>query len=166
MHSIPDQQESDAGTIWRPDVTVATIVAGDGRFLMVEERVRGELVINQPAGHLERDESLLHAAMRETREETGWNIELLYLVGIYQWSSAAHSHFLRFTFAARALHHDERQPLDAGIVRAVWLTRDEIASGRVRPRSPMVLKNVDDWLSGRCLPLEAIQSLNAGIPRP
>ena len=39
-----------ADGVWRPDATVATIVERDGRFLFVEERVRGRLVINQPAG--------------------------------------------------------------------------------------------------------------------
>ena len=162
MQSI-SSQDNAAEDIWRPDVTVATIVARDGHFLMVEERVRGELVLNQPAGHLERDESLLRAAVRETREETGWAVEISHLVGVYQWSSAADVHFLRFTFAARALHLDERQTLDAGIVRALWLTRDQIASGSVRLRSPMVLKGIDDWLRGQRLPLDAFQALDATV---
>ena len=150
--------------IWRPDVTVATIVPRDGRFLIVEERVRGELVLNQPAGHLEPEETLADAARRETAEETGWSVEIEHVVGIYQWSNAEGEHFIRFTFAARALQHDPLQPLDDGIVRAIWLTRDEIASGRVRPRSPMVLRGIDDWLGGQRLPLAAVQSLGGMMP--
>ena len=49
---------SENATVWRPDVTVASIVPQSGRFLLVEENVRGELVLNQPAGHLEPNESL------------------------------------------------------------------------------------------------------------
>jgi 8-oxo-dGTP pyrophosphatase MutT (NUDIX family) len=142
-------------------VTVATIVERDGRFLTVEERIRGELVRNQPAGHLEPDESLADAARRETFEETGWTVELLHVVGIYQWSNAGGDHFVRFTFAARALEHDPAHALDAGIERALWLTRAEIAGGAARPRSPMVLKGIDDWLAGRRLPLDALQTLAA-----
>ena len=59
------------GRFWQPDVTVATVVVDGGRLLMVEESVGGRLVLNQPAGHLEPDESLIEAALRETREETG-----------------------------------------------------------------------------------------------
>ena len=55
------------GRFWQPDVTVATVVVGDGRLLCVEERSNGQLVINQPAGHLEPDESLVDATVRETR---------------------------------------------------------------------------------------------------
>lgn len=146
--------------IWRPDVTVASIVPRDGRFLLVEEVVRGELVLNQPAGHLEPDESLAAAARRETLEETGWDIELTDLVGVYQWTnSVSDIHFLRFTFAAKPIQHHPRRGLDASIVRALWLTRAEIAAAHARLRSPMVLRCVDDWLAGKRLPLDAVVSL-------
>ena len=57
---------------FRPEVTVAAVVMRDDRFLMVEERIHGKLVLNQPAGHLEDRETLLDAAIREAREETAW----------------------------------------------------------------------------------------------
>ena len=49
--------------------------------------------------------------------------------------------------------------LDHGILRALWLDRDEVASAGARLRSPMVLASIDDWLAGRRLPLDAIRSL-------
>ena len=42
---------------WKPNVTVAAIVENDGRFLLVEEDADNAIVINQPAGHLEKNES-------------------------------------------------------------------------------------------------------------
>lgn len=157
-------EKSNLEAIWRPDVTVATIVPRDGRFLIVEEHVRSELVLNQPAGHLEPGESLLDAALRETLEETAWRVELTDFIGAYQWATPdASQHFLRFTFAARALAHDEGRSLDTGIVAAHWLRRDEIAAQAARLRSPMVLGNVDDWIAGARFPLAAIRSL---LPAP
>ena len=147
-----------ADVVWRPDVTVACIVPQQGKFLLVEENVRGELVLNNPAGHLEPDESLREAAARETLEETGWSIDLMHLVGIYQWANDD-GHFLRFTFSANARSHDPARELDNGIVRALWMTRDEIAAAQGRLRSPMVLRGIDDFLAGKHLPLDALNYL-------
>jgi 8-oxo-dGTP pyrophosphatase MutT (NUDIX family) len=154
------QKKVNLETIWRPDVTVATIVPRDGCFLIVEERVRAELVLNQPAGHLEPGESLLEAALRETLEETAWRVELTDFIGAYQWETPdGNQHFLRFTFAARPIAHDDGRSLDDGIVAAHWLRRDEIAAQSARLRSPMVLGNVDDWIAGARFPLAAVRSL-------
>lgn len=160
-----DPEPAAEARIWRPHVTVATVVPQQGKFLLVEETVHRKQVLNQPAGHLEPDETLADAALRETLEETGWYVELDCLLGIQQWTSTASgSQFVRFTFAARALRHDPTRPLDTGIVRALWLSRDEIAEAHERLRSPLVLTSVDDWISGRRLPLDAIRALAAGTP--
>jgi ADP-ribose pyrophosphatase YjhB (NUDIX family) len=151
---------SENADVWRPDVTVATIVPRDGRFLLVEETVQGRLVLNQPAGHLEANESVHAAACRETLEETGWTVELTGLVAIYQWSNVTEdAHFVRFTFVGTPVDHDPERPLDDGIVRACWLTRDEIAERHAQLRSPMVLRGVDDYLAGRHLPLDAVVAI-------
>ena len=148
--------------IWRPHVTVATVVPHDGRFLLVEEDVRGRIVLNQPAGHLDPDESLQHAAVRETLEETGWDIELDCLLCVQQWRNAESGRqFVRFTFGGVPVHHDPARRLDHGIVRALWLSREEIAAQAARLRSPMVLASVDDWLAGHRLPLDAIRWLSS-----
>jgi ADP-ribose pyrophosphatase YjhB (NUDIX family) len=146
--------------IWRPDVTVATIVPRNGRFLIVEEVSDGRLVLNQPAGHLEPLESLAHAAARETFEETGWHIELTGLLGLYQWHRPEDDfHVLRVAFIAAPLRYDAAHVLDTGIVRALWLTREELAAQADRHRSPMVLRNVDDFLAGQPHSLDSLVSL-------
>ena len=159
MKDISSHGPIAAAAVWCPDVTVATIVPRDGRFLIVEESVRGERVLNQPAGHLEPNESLVEAARRETLEETGWSVAIEHFIGVYQWTSPSGEHFLRFAFAGRALGHDPALPLDAGIVRAIWLDRGEIAASAARPRSPLVLRCVDDFLAGTRLPLSTIQAV-------
>lgn len=145
--------------IFRPDVTVAVVVPRDGRLLLVEERVRGRLVLNQPAGHLEAGESLPDAARRETREETGWDVQLTALVGLYRWAAPDGSEFVRVAFAAEPLRHHADQPLDAGIERALWLAPSELRAAADRCRSPLVLAVAEDWLAGARLPLSAVRSL-------
>jgi 8-oxo-dGTP pyrophosphatase MutT (NUDIX family) len=148
------------GRFWQPDVTVATVVVADGRLLCVEERVGGKLVINQPAGHLEPDESLLEAALRETREETGWDVRLTAFLGAYQWRAPeTQRHYLRFAFAAEPERHDPARMLDEGIVQALWLTPDELLAERERHRSPLVWQVVADHLAGHRSPLSVLQHL-------
>ena len=138
----------------RPAVTVATIVERDGRFLLVEEETRNGTVLNQPAGHLEVGETLPAAAIRETLEETGWHITPTALVGVYRWQTAGgDATFVRFAFAADARRHDPALSLDQGIVRALWLTYEDLTAQRTRHRSPLVLRCVDDYRAGRRWPV-------------
>lgn len=151
---------SAPGAIWRPDVTVATVVEREGHFLFVEERVRGELVLNQPAGHLDPGETLLDAARRETLEETAWEVRPHALVAIYQWVNPYDGQsFLRFTFAATPLREHPESRLDAGIERALWLTPAELAGGGFQPRTPLVRRSLDDYLAGQRLPLTALAAV-------
>lgn len=155
-------EETDDNGFWQPDTTVATVVVRDGRLLVVEEDVRGRHVLNQPAGHLEPDESLHAAAVRETLEETGWQVELTAFVGAYQWTAPAQAdgntgcQYLRHVFAARTLCHRPEQPLDAGILRALWLSPEELLAERARHRSPLVWRAFEDYLGGQRLPLSAV----------
>jgi len=148
------------GRFWQPDVTVATVVVRDGRLLCVEERSNGSLVINQPAGHLEPDESLLQAAVRETREETGWNVRVTHVVGAYQWKAPETGrHYMRFAFAAEPVDEIPDAKLDEGIVRALWLTPQELQAEAARHRSPLVWRCVADYLGGSRYPLSLVQQL-------
>ena len=148
------------GRFWQPDVTVATVVVRDGKLLCVEERANGALVINQPAGHLEPDESLIEAAVRETREETGWNVRVTHMVGAYQWKAAETGrHYLRFAFAAEPLDEIPGATLDDGIVRALWLAPSELQALTERHRSPLVWRTAADYLAGCRHPLSLVPQL-------
>lgn len=151
---------TEASSRWAPRVTVATVVVDDrGQLLLVEELIEGALVLNQPAGHLEPDETLAAAALRETLEETGWDVELTAFIGCYQWQSADGTAFLRFCFAARPLSHDAARELDTGIEQALWLAPDALRAASSRLRSPLVWQVVADYLGGQRFPLSLVQEI-------
>jgi 8-oxo-dGTP pyrophosphatase MutT (NUDIX family) len=144
-----------------PEVTVAAVVVRDGRFLLVEERIGGRLVLNQPAGHLEDRETLVEAAVRETREETAWRFHPEALVGTYLWRNPLNGRsFLRFAFCGEVDDHHPRQALDTGIVRALWLAPSELQAQPMRLRSPLVMRCIEDFQHGRRQPLETVSALD------
>ena len=143
--------------IWKPNVTVAAIIEQDGKFLLVEEHTSQGLLFNQPAGHLEPGESLLAAVAREALEESAYEFEPQHLIGIYRWQTpTSDTTYLRFAFTGRTLTHHPKQTLDEGIIRAVWMTPEEIRASQTRHRSPLVLRCVEDYLSGKRYPLELL----------
>jgi len=145
---------------WKPHATVAAIVERDGKFLMVEENVEGKIVYNQPAGHLDPGENLIDAVIRETREETAWSFTPEALVGIYLWPQPNTGRaFLRFAFCGSCSDHQAGQALDEGILRALWLSKDELQNSK-KLRSPMVLKNIDDFLAGHRYPLDILSTVD------
>jgi 8-oxo-dGTP pyrophosphatase MutT (NUDIX family) len=147
--------------VWKPHVTVAAVAERDGRFLVVEEEIRGKRVFNNPAGHLDPGESLIQAVRRETLEETGWDFEPEAVTGIYLWQNPeVDATFLRVAFHGRCLRHHPELKLDHGIVAAHWLTRAELATERHPLRTPLVLNCIDDMLAGKRYPLELLSHLD------
>jgi 8-oxo-dGTP pyrophosphatase MutT (NUDIX family) len=139
-------------------VTVAAVIERQGRFLLVQEKSNGRLVLNQPAGHLDPGESLVAACRREVLEETAHRFEPTALVGIYRWHYAAKDvTFLRFCFKGR-LDGTEDRPLDKEIVALHWLAPAELEKRKAEHRSPLVQKCVEDFLAGRHYPLEILSA--------
>ena len=142
---------------WKPHVTVAAIVFENNQFLLVEEQTERGNRFNQPAGHLEDNESLIQAVVRECNEETAYTFSPQSLLGIYHWK---HEHndttYLRFAYIGKVTHHQLHQKLDDGIIRAVWMSIDEMRENTHLLRSPQVLKCAEDYLAGNIYPLDTV----------
>ena len=149
-------------SIWKPSVTVAAMIERNQRFLLVEEQTAEGIKLNQPAGHLDPGESLVDAAAREALEETAHQFIPDALVGVYlsRYQSSRMNEdvtYLRFAFTGSlGVLHD--RPLDEGILRAVWMSHEEIIATQDRHRSPLVLKCVEDFLAGQRFPLSIIHT--------
>ena len=150
---------------WKPSVTVAAIIEqvidGERRFLLVEEHTPEGLKLNNPAGHLDPQESPEQAVVREVLEETACVFTPECLIGVYlsrfqRPATGEDVTFLRFAFAGTVGAPDPSRRLDDGIVRTLWLSLAELRASRARHRSPHVLRCIEDHLSGRRCPLTTL----------
>lgn len=143
--------------IWTPHATVATIVEHEHKFLLVEELSEGKSVFNQPAGHIEENESIFDAAIRETLEESGYLVELTGLTGIYTYLAPSNGvTYYRFCFAAKLIEHQSNK-LDPDIIAAHWLSAEQINNMQAQQwRSPLVPKCIADYQQRTALPLDYI----------
>ena len=145
---------------WVPHITVASIIQKGNKFLFVEECVKDNIVLNQPAGHLEENETIEEGCIRETLEETACQVKVDYLIGIYQERrKGALDMWLRFCFKCTIQEEFTNKELDKNIIRKVWLTKDEILMSEKKLRSEMVIKCINDFENGKKYPKEIINSL-------
>jgi 8-oxo-dGTP pyrophosphatase MutT (NUDIX family) len=145
---------------FKPNTTVAAIIEQNGKFLLVEEKTERGHRYNQPAGHLEDNESLIQAVIRETLEEAAYEFKPEALLGVYHWKQPnGESTYLRFAFIGKAGRHFPMQELDDGIIRSVWMDIIEMRDKASLMRSPQVLTCVEDYLAGKRFPLEVVTHL-------
>lgn len=146
--------------IWKPHVTVAAVIEQEGKFLLVEENTDEGIRFNQPAGHWEPNETLLEATQREALEETAHHFSPQWLQGIYRWRHPRKDiTYLRFAYGGTVDGFDPQRRLDDGIIRAVWLTPEEIRACAEHHRSPLIMLCVEDYLAGKRYPLELVTHL-------
>lgn len=143
---------------WKPHLTVAAVIERDGQFLMVKERSDNLTVYNQPAGHVENEETIFDAIVREVNEETAWHFTPEYIVGLYKWRKADIDRtFVRICYSGTVKDHNALQQLDDGILSANWMTIEELMNmDTQKMRSPMVRQCINDYGKGSQFPLDFI----------
>jgi phosphatase NudJ len=145
---------------FQPRVTVAAIIERDGRFLLIEEETSDGLRLNNPAGHLDPGEAPAEGCARETLEETAHHFTPTALVGVYLSRSERPSGedvtYVRFAYCGDLGAVEPERPLDTGIVRTLWMTEQEMRASADRHRSPLLLRCLDDYLTGKRYPLSLV----------
>jgi len=118
-----NQKEWEESIAWSRVVAACVIRDEKGRYLLVQEKqpkVYG--LWNLPAGHVDRGEEVEAAAIREVKEETGYDVELGEKIGIYHETVESP---VRHAFVANVIGGELRaQPEEILDVR--WLSFEEI----------------------------------------
>lgn len=129
--------------------TVPVVIAGcllekGGKFLLIQEATPSIYGLwNTPAGHVDKGESIEEAAVRETREESGFNVVIERNLGVYQTKSGHEIH----VFFANIMGGELAFPRDE-ILDAKWLTKEEIESlgAEDKLRGPHILSAINAYL--------------------
>jgi ADP-ribose pyrophosphatase YjhB (NUDIX family) len=113
-----------------------------GRLLMIKEHKNtAGPAWNFPSGRIETGEDIIAAARRETKEETGLDIEIREPTGVYQFTSRTGHPILLFHFIA--VHAGGSIELENGITEYRWITAQEILRlDDCSLREPAVIKEI------------------------
>lgn len=142
------------------DLTVSAVVENDGKFLTIEERSSGVVVVNQPGGHIEGGETPEQAAERETLEEAGCEICVTGLLGVYLWiHPQTRQNHLRIVYLADLIAQDSNRELDEGVCAVHWLTASDLRRRSRNLRYPTVLRSVEDYLAGKRQPSSLLSDM-------
>lgn len=140
-------------------ITVAAVIEHQNKFLLVTDVTSTGHKLNQPAGHLEANEDIIAAVIREVFEESSMNFTPKKLIGIYLYNPNPENTYLRFCFKGVVTNiHETPAPMtnDDGVIAANWYDLETIKSRKDELRSTLVMKCIDDYLAGIEFPLEVL----------
>ncbi len=109
-------------SIQKVGVVVGCLVKQDGKYLLVKENPEGKEVYNLPAGHVDNGEQLEVAAIREAKEETGYDVRLIEQFALYHETA---SQSVKHIYLAEIIGGEEH-PQDGEILEVVWFTFEEL----------------------------------------
>lgn len=137
----------DRFPVCMPEPATTIIVGGvvlkqNGRYLLVQEakeHVRGKW--NLPGGKTNPGETVEECAIREALEETGYSVELIRKVGVYQ--NAALDDAVKHAFEAKIIGGELDYPKDE-LLDAQWFTFQEVERMKEHLRHPSVFEAIMD----------------------
>ncbi len=117
------QSEWEATIAWSKVVVGCVIQNDNGEYLLVQEmQEKCYGLWNLPAGYVDKGETIEAAAVREVKEETGYDAELLDKINIYH---EAIDTPVRHAFRAKVIGGDAKPQPDE-ILDVKWFSYDQI----------------------------------------
>jgi ADP-ribose pyrophosphatase YjhB (NUDIX family) len=142
------------------DLTVSAVVERHERFLTIEKRVSGVVVVSQPSAHIETDESPEQATVRGGLLETGCELAATGLLGVYLWiHPQTRQQYLQIVYTADLLRENVNRQLDEHIRGVHWYSLGDIRNRSKELSSPIVQHCIEDYVVGQRVPNELLAGL-------
>lgn len=122
-------------------IVAGVVIKEDGKYLLVQEKQpKAYGLWNFPAGRVDQGDTIEQAAIREAKEESGYEVELIKKIDIYQESASEPP---KHAFEAKIVSGDLKFPEDE-LLDARWFTLDEIKSMKDKLRGKWVLDAISN----------------------
>ena len=141
-------------------IIVGGVLEKDGKYLLVQEaqeKCYGKW--NLPAGHLDPNETIIEAAKREIKEESGLDVEL---TGVYQIGNRKLEDdvFVSVIFSTKVLGGDIKFDPNE-ILDVKWFSYEELLSMKAQLRSEnLILGAINNTRSELVTPISIVEILN------
>lgn len=121
-------------------VVAGTVIKKDDKYLLVQEKKKDVYGLwNLPAGKVDIGEKIEDAAVREAKEETGYNVKLIKHLGVYHQED---EHAVKHSYSAEIIGGELNPPEDE-ILDAKWFSYSEILAMKDKLRnSSWVLNSI------------------------
>ena len=142
--------------MWQTHITVAAIIEHQAKFLLVTDNTSSGHKLNQPAGHVEPQEDIIAAVIREVKEETSLDFTPKKIVGIYWYHPNPEQSYLRVCFSGQVSDlsvQPQARLNDDDVIAVNWYQLNEIIARQKEHRSSLVLRCINDYLAGNEFPL-------------
>jgi 8-oxo-dGTP diphosphatase len=120
-------------------IVAAVAIKHDGKYLLVQEKQEKVYGLwNFPAGHVDVGETIEEAAIREAKEESGYDVRLIRKVDIFQVNS---TEMIKHAFEGEIIGGELNFPEDE-ILNASWFTYDEISEMKEKLRGSWIYETI------------------------
>lgn len=152
-----------------PFLVAGCLIVKNRKILLVKEGMVERGKWNQPAGWVDKNESLIKAAQREAEEETGLKVKIKHLLGVYSFIKKGQIlwpgdkpidvHAVKFIFLAKVIggkiKFDNKEIIDAKFFKP-----EEIFKLRKKDlRDYDIIDEVKDYLAGKKYPINIIKHI-------
>lgn len=140
-------------------VYTGIIIQAGNKILLCKPKKSKYLGWQLPGGKVLWSEKFTECIQREVLEETGMDVTLKGIVGVYQRKTTPEDEeFIRIIYCANTFKKLHRKPIDPEIEKVRWFDIQDVLEGKVEIQSLQIIKEIKYYLRKKVYPLDFIKT--------